>query len=142
MSIVVLTAEQLAETLDWWRPYLGLSDWEIWLSLVPGQDIDALATSMTKLAFRELTIQIATYETRTPISRERCDMEVDLLHELLHAVNNPAELALDLDGNTPEGKLIVEQPIELLARSMVRLRRLSGPRFSWEHQDPVEEAIS
>ena len=132
MPTVVLTDEQLKETLDWWRPYLGLTDWEIWLYTVPGQDIDALARSLTKVQFKELTIEIATYETRSAYNRQRCDMEMDLLHEMLHAVNNPAELILDLDGDTAEGKLIVEQPIDMLARSMVRLRRMGAHKFSWE----------
>ena len=130
--MVILTIEQLQEALVWWRSYFGLSDWEINIQMAHGGDIGAVARSRTRIFHKEADIEIATVETRTERARGVCDMEIDLLHELLHVVWCPAETAANLKQDSVENDLIFEQPVEMLARSMVRLRRQAGPKFSWE----------
>ncbi|RPJ39961.1 MAG: hypothetical protein EHM35_00825 [Planctomycetaceae bacterium] len=133
--MIVLTIEQLNEALAWWKPYLGLSDWEVQIFIVSCADMDgnALARSRTRAHHKELDIEIGTWESRCFRSRNRCDMELDLVHEMMHSVFNPLMLLAgeSLDGGILED-LALEQPVEMLARSMIRLRRLSGPHFSWE----------
>lgn len=129
--LVILTLEQLRETLDWWRPYLGLSDWEISLVMANAHDMEAVARSLTRLYHKELDIEIATAETRRDHARKVIDMEFDLLHEMLHGTLNAAERQADCRDDLLND-LCFEQPIEMLARSLVRLRRMAGPRFSWE----------
>lgn len=130
--MVRLTLEQLHEAMAWWRPHLGLSDWDIKLTMKPYGEMEALAENLARFCHRELDIWISPPETRNADRLPRCDMEIDLVHEMLHAVMNPAETELDLEPGVLNDSCF-EQPIELIAKSFVNLRRMSNHRFSWEN---------
>lgn len=135
--MVKLTLEQLNEAMNWWRSYLGLSDWDIKIYLKPSIDMDALAESLTRFCHKELDIWISEPETRDKDRLTRCDMETDLVHEMLHAVMNPAEEELNLEDGVLNDTCF-EQPIEMLAKSLVKLRRLTNHRFKWESSEQTE----
>jgi hypothetical protein len=143
--MVILNREQLLEALAFWRPHLGLSDWDVRIEMISCADVTpALARSCTRMHNKELDIEVGTFETRDARSQSRCDMELDLVHEMMHSAFNPLmKLAGgSLDGDVLED-LALEQPVEMLARSMVKLRRLAGPLFSWEQPEtPLAAALT
>lgn len=83
---VILTEEELRERLAYWQPVMGLADWEIRLELVPPHKIDGdYASCMPRSVLRRAVVSISDSTFQDALAFPR-DMELDLVHELMHCV--------------------------------------------------------
>lgn len=127
--------EHLEEMLRYWAPQLGLSDWNVCLSIEAQVDLkeDSLATAHWVLSRRQSWVEISHSESRPADARIE-DTEMLLVHELLHvgfsAWHDASEDFLKTDGVTYE--VCCEQPIDQLAETLVLMRRKTGFKFSFE----------
>lgn len=126
---VIFDAECLARCVREWQDRLGLQAWNITASIERRERIDILTQSTGAQAgcdqstcLRRARIYICRPEDWPLVDAvapdDPQDMELDLVHELLHIVLSGWPL-----GETPLEKRLKEQSIEDLARALVRLKR-------------------
>ena len=107
--------EQLKYLCQTWQNILGLSHWNIDVKIVPGAEInDNCGQNDYKIADEMSLIRLEApedYHGYFPY-----DMEVVLVHELLH-------LVLDMASGIEMNYLLYEQALTRIARAMVYLKR-------------------
>jgi hypothetical protein len=132
--MVSLTLKQLRKAAAWWSRKLRIEYWAIAVQLVHYTDIDAVANSTTNSARGEATVRISPVWSRGPKDREEYDMEVDLVHELLHIKLDAVSRLCDTKDLEPMVfDMVMERNIETLAQMLVEMRRANvSSRFVWE----------
>jgi len=77
-----MTLSDIAELVEWWQGYLGLTTWDLPLELVanPGDDDNTLAACLPSGHYEQATLQFA--EALLQHSPRRVESVV--VHELLH----------------------------------------------------------
>ncbi len=126
--MVKLTEGQLRKLASWWMGELKLGDWTVKLQMVSQADIDgSVANCTTNLSLGMATVRISRYESRAVKDQQDCDMEVDLVHELLHLQFDVIDRFCSKSGITPlQSDIALERPINAVARALVHLRRKGG----------------
>lgn len=132
------------EMLDYWKPFLGLSDWAISLSVKPMIDVphEGIAASSWLLSRRTAWLDLSHSETRCKNTIED-DAEQSLLHELLHVTFSAwHDHSKDsLMNRSTLYNVCCEQPIDQLAETLALMRRSSGHKFSFEQEGSNNEDI-
>lgn len=125
---------KLREIIEYWKPWLGISDWAIRLEVKSQINVanEGLAASQSNLERRLATIELAHSDTRWEGCRED-DSEQSIVHELLHIVF-AAWHDRTREVTSVEKAVCFEQPIDQLAETLVRMRRSSGHTFQFEMQ--------
>ena len=79
-----MTLSDIAELVEWWQGYLGLTTWDLTLELVvnPGDDDDALAACLPSVHYEQATLQFAEALLQHPPLK----VEYVVVHELIHLV--------------------------------------------------------
>lgn len=109
--------------LAFWQPALGLSDWVIRVEY--DRACPGLGVTTVWWRDREARVRIIEPSMRT-IEWPPCDVELTFVHELVHCVVEPlCNAAKDL----PED--LREQPVEQLAKALVRLHRVFPLEHDW-----------
>lgn len=116
-----MTVKQLHKSLEEWTVILRLRDWNISLEVV--DDFESFGeTRFDK--YKNAKIVICSERT-APRNTPTCpDSEVTLVHELLHL--HSAQLTMSIEPDSPEDNAL-EQMVEILAQSLVSLKRASSP---------------
>jgi len=116
-----LTLEQLQGLCREWQERLGLGHWEIGLSITRAQSMPK--KDVTAAINFDITNEYALIDILDPIDQPKGpfeqDMEVSLVHELLHI---PMRYIVDPVDDTLED-ILMEAFINRLARVLVRLKR-------------------
>ena len=117
--------EELHKDLEFWKPILGVQDWEVVLKKVRHDQLDkesqgnvSIQAYSKKAVIRLLDEIDVTSEWDFPIDHEKT-----LVHELLHLHFAPFNIKSD----TPE-EMYEEQAVHKLAKGLVTLRRMIGDR--------------
>ncbi|GAA0390457.1 hypothetical protein [Paenibacillus motobuensis] len=131
MQEVILTEEELRAKCAGWQKILRLQDWIVITKIKRDRDMTlegVCGECSWQLSKRMAAINILDPIDYPPETIERHDMELTLVHELLHL--HFAALH-DQGGNeTPE-----EQAIEAISRGLVYLARRGGERENVELTD-------
>jgi len=139
MADTDLSIQDLQEAVAYWKEKLGLHYWSIDLHLMKmidqGGDSTAAGKASWNLARRQCTVKITDPKTKY----EGCvdiDQEKTLVHELLHITFAAwDEWSYDKGPmSSIQNDLHVEQQLDMLAETMVTLRRSSGHKFSYEER--------
>lgn len=127
MQEVILTEEKLKELCAVYQRILRLQDWHNKVKVARGYDFDkqnCQGQVRYTLARKEALIYILAHADYEPSHAFPQDMEVTLVHELLHLhfaeVSDKCEEAV-VDINTA-----LEQGIQSIAEAIVTLRRQAG----------------
>lgn len=129
--------DHINEMIEYWKPWLGLSDWAIKLSVKPMIDVhnQSLGATNWLLSRRIAWVGMSHSETRSSDVMAD-DAEQSLLHELLHiafaAWHDHSEK--DMADRGVAYDMCCEQPIDQLAETLVLMRRSSGHKFSFEQE--------
>jgi len=126
-----LTGEQINDVIRYWRNKLALRDWEISWTMHNDSDMnDCYAQVGHSLPYMTAHIRISDPSTWSA-NADDTDMEESILHEMVHV--RTAEICDKLKGTlTREEELVfLERPTDVLARTLVELRRMSD-LFDWE----------
>lgn len=119
---VILTEQELRNLCRWWQEVLGLSDWYIKVNIKRAYDMprDFQGECSWTFARREAVIKILDSSDYDPDFAFPQDMELTLVHELLHVRYGPAAEPEDT-----ATKWLYEQATEDIARALVALKRAS-----------------
>lgn len=123
-----MSTEELIIYTQWWQRELGIADWVIDVRLARGYELGASNGSCEwSLALRRGSIRVLLAGDADP-NADPMDMEVVLVHELLHIVfANWDNYTRECNGNKDLTDFLedvcIEQPVEQLARLLVKLRR-------------------
>lgn len=121
MPLNTLSQVEAEERLHYWQGVLRMQDWRIRLDIVRGSEMDEAYGRITKSDMRDARILLmdaidVPSESRTNVNT---DMEVTLVHELLHArfhdIGSPEQ-------DTAEWRNM-EAAIEATAQALVALDR-------------------
>ena len=130
----ILNEAQIQEAIAYWKPLIGVSDWRIDIKMVTQADLPGKAAAVSwTLTKRWATITFTRPETfASDVIQE--DMEISVVHELLHVAD--AAMLDKLCGNLSqvEDDIITEQGVDKLSNTLVMLRKASSRPFSWELQ--------
>ncbi len=116
----ILTLDELKVLCDEWKVILGLENWDIRVDICKQYDIppDSTGTCNAVSAMRTATIKLLD-----PIDWNcgpfEYNMEIVLVHELLHCSFDIIKQSL----KESTARIVFEQNIELLANSLVGLKR-------------------
>lgn len=108
----------------WWQRALGLECWSIKLRRVRHWDMptpDAVGSASYELSNRSGSVQLLE-PFDYPDSITEVDEEQVIVHELLHFVFAPVQEGIG-KATSIEKALFIEQPVDLLAKLLVALRR-------------------
>jgi hypothetical protein len=132
--MVNLTLKQLRKAAVWWSKKLRIEDWKITVLSVHNNDMEAVANSTTTSSRGEAVIRISPVWSRGPKDRDEYDLEIDLVHELLHIKFDAVSRLCDTKDLDPEiYTMVMERNIETLAQMLVELRRSRVlTLFPWE----------
>jgi hypothetical protein len=121
MIEVILTEEQLRGKCAEWQKILRLQDWIISVSVRRERDmvLKGLAEILPSLPKRMATIRILDPIDYPPELSEPQDMELSLVHELLHIHLFP----MFADREDEMRQVAEEQAIEAISRGLVELHR-------------------
>lgn len=126
---VIRTKEELTLLGVEWQARLRIQDWNIDYRLVNSGEIDSFAQSRGSDSCKEAIVKVCIFEQISPGWLGSPDMEVTLVHELLHIANSLAEYKIqhdhtkDLKATTDPHWLTYEAFIETTAQTLVRLQR-------------------
>lgn len=119
---VILTEEELRAKCDEWKKILRLQDWLTNTRIRREHDFqneDSVAEIIPSLPKRMATIRILDPVDYPPDLSEPQDMELSLVHELLHIHLFP----LFSDREDEMRRIAEEQAIEAISRALVDLHR-------------------
>jgi hypothetical protein len=113
----------LADVISKWSKRLGLSDWTITACFREARDMhQAPANTRIRVNIQQADIHILQPEDRQLSDPQDADMELDIVHELIHI------RLWAIDPEEPEGVLYAcrEQAIEWLAKALITSDRSEG----------------
>jgi hypothetical protein len=130
--------KDITEMIEYWSPFLGISDWAINVKIMKQMDIhnEGVAASKSLLARRQGWIELARSDSRSSTAMNE-DTEMSVVHELLHimfAAWHDSSRTQHSPGGV-EFDVCCEQPIDQLAETLVTMRRSTGHKFSFEGKD-------
>lgn len=131
------TQEELDAGLAKWQPRLYLQDWIIKSRLVEGDIIQGAAQCCVRFRLKESDVQLRRVEDFPTGSVFDNDMELDLVHELLHCIFEPVAPNRE---TKPRLYDVWEQIIDQIAKAMVAIDRQGVPRSAFTIFDTTEEA--
>lgn len=130
MQEIILTEEELRAKCAEWQKVLRLQDWIVVLKVKRGWDLpipNACGTCTWDLAQRTALISIADPIDYPPDAIVPNDMELTLVHELLH---------LHFAAIEPEGASVAgEQAIESISWGLISMARRGGECENEKHID-------
>lgn len=112
-----MTEKKLKALLVEWQGRLRLRDWNVTLELVPF--LGPFGRSQCD-KYKNAVIQICSPESIHPDEFGCTDIEVTLVHELLHLMSS--RLSVEIEPDTAQDDAL-EEMIELVAQSLVALKR-------------------
>lgn len=127
---VILTEEQLRARCEEWKKTLRLQDWIVSVGISRARDMkldNSSGECEWSLPKRMVNIRILDPVDYPPDSMEPQDMELTLVHELLHLHFAPMSTE---DNVVPE-----EQAIEAISRGLIDLARRGGEQEHVERND-------
>jgi hypothetical protein len=120
---VILTQEQLEERLRYWQHRLRLMDWVIFAEVCRMRDIDGIdARTIYVLPLKNARIWVGDETDYNPTVPLPLDMELNLVHELLHIVMGEITDDIEREERGPKYNAM-EQSIEAIAYALVHLER-------------------
>ena len=130
--------KDLAEMIAYWAPKIGVADWLIEAVVVNPDDMSS--TYVDGRVIWYTTRRMAQIMVCSPdvISRNiPHDTEMILVHEMLHvAFCHASDQLVEANVTKTEEAVMIEQPIDQIAQTLVLLRRNAGGkskhRFSFE----------
>ena len=116
-----LSPDQLSDLCVEWQRRLGLADWRVSIRYVRGWEISGAEGRCSPEPSRRLAL-IAVLDPidYNPANEWPQDVEVTVVHELLHCYHHAGERGSRED-------LLLEQGVEATARALVALRREAQP---------------
>lgn len=123
---------QIQEAINYWKPLIGVADWDIDFDMVTQADLpDKAAAVSWTLTKRWANIKFTKPETMaSDVTHE--DTEVSIVHELLHIADAAMLDKVSCNLTQVEDDIITEQRVDKLSHTLVMLRRASSRPFSWE----------
>ena len=116
---VILSIEELRERLKHWQKVLRLQDWIIIVDFAEGSVIHGDASNQHSASLKRARVLIASEETWKPSQYQpEHDMELDIVHELLHLHFSGMETP-----NEGPGCWSFEGGIECIATALIGLHR-------------------
>lgn len=125
MQEVILTEEELRAKCAEWQKILRLQDWIVDVGISRSRDMNlenAQAEILPSLQKRMATVRILDSVDYPPDCAEPQDMELSLVHELLHIHLFP----LFADREDEMRLIAEEQAIEAISRGLIYLYRKGG----------------
>lgn len=119
---MILTEGELYHKLKLWQERLGLQDWDVVVSICRARDFispNAMGECNWVLPKKMAAIRILHQDDFDQGSMQRQDMELTLVHELLHLHHAPFDT---FPVGTPED-IAVEQAIHKISKALVDLYR-------------------
>ncbi len=115
----ILTEQKLRDLCRWWQGVLGLSDWYIIVKIKRFYDMphDTQGACNWTFSRREALIKILDPNDYDPNCIVPQDMELTLVHELLHIRHAPYEPGENANG------WLHDQALEDTARALVAFKR-------------------
>ena len=136
----------LKEVVNYWKPRLGLSDWDIEIRFVEPKELHR-STSAVAEANWTISRRIGTLRVVKPEFSQECspvDIEKSVVHEMLHLTFGYAsEFIPDPPANVSSitYEVCLEQPIDLLACTLVKLRQSSAdPKDHYGRENKLKAA--
>jgi hypothetical protein len=122
---VILTQDLLEERLAYWQEVLRLRDWTIVVEVCRMRDIGGSdAQSYYVLSVKHARIWVGDATDYSPTVPLPLDMEVNLVHELMHLVIAQLTDHIQKDHTTNNAlHNAMEQAVENTAQALVRLER-------------------
>ena len=123
MNRKVLSLVQLRERCGFWQPRLGVADWAFTIQLAHAHEFSdqrVTANCTFNLETRRAAIKILHASEHLDDALAPLDMEVSLVHEMLHPLFGPFDLT---KSNSLEDTML-EQAITCLSTALVELSRM------------------
>jgi len=124
---VNLTLEQAVERLAYWQGVLRLLDWKIQVQILPRYLIGDRVGATEWNDLRDARISLLHWEELNPSALENTDMEITLVHELLHLRFRDSVKGLIPDDSLHHDAL--EAAIEAVAQALVEMDRERGKLY-------------
>ena len=124
MGDVILTEEQARGRCAYWQKVLCLQDWQVEVSVVREKQmsVEGLAECHWQIKKRWAVVNLRDYVDFDPDWFGSRDMELSLVHELLHM---HAAAFDDYEVDTPK-EVALEQAIHAISTALVELERRGG----------------
>ncbi len=133
-----LTGEQVLEASKWWKGQLGLQSWNLDIRRVPYHEVDGnLGQVYWTLSKMHATVKLIMHD-QLPDRNLPEDDELILVHELIHITWAALHDHVWDELNSTQRDVYLEQQIHLYSILLVKMRRNTGHKFSWE-EEPAPE---
>lgn len=114
------TDDDVQECADWWKDQLGLCSWKIDASIKPYSVVEGWARCRRDAKYEHATIELCPWGERDTDKSYCLDMEVDVVHELVHLRLHALEGVVETSGELHNQH---ELAVERLAQALVNVRR-------------------
>jgi hypothetical protein len=113
-----ISEDQIKQWLEKWQKRLGLLDWKISICFRDAQDMNHYpAKARIQERIQHVDMRILSCEDRQKSDNQYNDVELDIVHELIHVRIWALERAISSDNETLE--ICTEQAIEWIAKALI-----------------------